>query len=128
MMRIAKATVLTLLLLLAALWPCMPASAEGESTTVMIYMCGSNLETQYGLASADIDEILGAGFDTAYTNVVMMLSGSKSWDMGYDPAQTHICEIGRRGLLELQTLDSLNMADSDTLAYFLKIHLIHLIT
>ena len=34
--------------------------AAGKKLTLMIYMCGSNLESSYGSASLDIQEMLGA--------------------------------------------------------------------
>ena len=40
------------------------ANSEGnrQKLTLMIYMCGSNLESGFGAASADIEEIKAAGF------------------------------------------------------------------
>ena len=37
------------------------AETGARKLTLMIYMCGSNLESQYGSATADIQEMLDAG-------------------------------------------------------------------
>ena len=49
-------------------------SSQGArfKTTVMIYLCGSNLESQFGAATKDLYEILRSGFDEKCTNVVVM--------------------------------------------------------
>ena len=61
------AFVLLLVVFLAASGSVASAAAgdlEGRQLTLMIYMCGSNLESQYGSASADIMEMLNAGNDS----------------------------------------------------------------
>lgn len=120
MMRAVKRA-LAALLCACVLLPCAPAGAqEAASTTVMIYMCGSNLESQYGMASADIEEMLSAGFDAERTTVLLMLGGAQRWDMGFDADSTSICEIGRRGLRVLEARERMNMGEAQTLSYFLN--------
>ena len=48
------------------------------SCTIFIYMCGSNLESQYGLASENIDELLGADIPDS-TTVVIETGGTSRW-------------------------------------------------
>ena len=57
----------------------------------MVYMCGSDLESNYGAATRDINEIINAGFDTDYTNVIIMAGGSEQWANGFDVDKTNIC-------------------------------------
>lgn len=40
-----------------------PQQAEAGTKTVMIYMVGSDLESQYQAASTDIEEMLDSGYD-----------------------------------------------------------------
>ncbi len=105
-----------------SLFPGPDVHAGGVSATVMIYMCGSNLESEYGLATSDIFEIQSSGFDKKDNNVVMMLSGSRQWEgFGIDASKTNICEIGEQGNLRiLSSEDSRNMADGETMKYFLN--------
>lgn len=89
-------------------------------TTVMVYMCGSDLESRFGAASADITEMLKARFDTRYTRVLLMLGGAKRWTLGFDADTTTIIELGSKGLRKVWSSDEvLSMAESTTLTLFL---------
>lgn len=94
-----------------------------ESTTVMIYLCGSDLETQAEQATLDMYEIMEAT-DSEALNVVMVTGGSSDWSSenpyvdeksNYyvtctaDGVDTVPCENG-----------SANMAESDTLTTFIQ--------
>ncbi|MCQ2437628.1 MAG: clostripain-related cysteine peptidase, partial [Clostridia bacterium] len=117
-LNMKRALLLLLVLLLA-----MPAVtfAAPRTTTVMIYMCGSDLESRHGAASADIAEMLASGFDTSAVNVILMLGGSTEWELGFDPEVLTIAEIGRRGLRTVQTMDAMDMGDPATLKLFVEI-------
>lgn len=114
-----KRTLAALLILLAAL----PALARGEAPqrklTLMIYMCGSNLESGYGSASADLQEIQTAGFDAAQTTVLVMTGGTTRWATGYDPGETRIMEVGRRSRV-VQRNDPVNMGSAAALTQLLR--------
>ena len=45
------------------------AYASAETTTVMVYMCGSNLETLYSAATTDVQEIQYSGLNSSQTTV-----------------------------------------------------------
>ncbi len=96
------------------------ASSENE-ICVMIYMCGSNLESEYGAATSDLEEILSAGFDTDRVHVLIMAGGSASWNMGFDPSQLSVLEVGKRGLKTIWTDEASNMGDSSSLKQLLDI-------
>ena len=51
----------------------------GDAWTIMMYICGSNLESENGLASMDIDEILSVNGQPDDINIIMETGGSKSW-------------------------------------------------
>ena len=98
-------------------------SSQGArfKTTVMIYLCGSNLESQFGAATKDLYEILRSGFDEKCTNVVVMAGGTKTWQCGFDSKKTSILEIHRTGMRVVwQSEKVLNMAESETLSTFLS--------
>ncbi|MBR4358990.1 MAG: clostripain, partial [Clostridia bacterium] len=66
-----------ILLMITAFAFCPAEGAEQKRTlTLMIYMCGSNLESGSAAASADFQEILNAGFDENIT-VLIMTGGSR---------------------------------------------------
>ena len=52
--------------------PLWTISASAESTTVMVYMCGSNLESRKGAATKDIQEMLTSGFDAEQVHVMLL--------------------------------------------------------
>ena len=51
----------------------------GTVETVMIYMVGSDLESYYGNASLDMNEMEAAGVDTAHNNVIVYAGGASKW-------------------------------------------------
>ena len=67
--------VLLLCLLLAGI-------ACAEKTTLMVYMCGSNLETEYALASRDLQEMMNSGYDRTSTEILILAGGSRKWATG----------------------------------------------
>ena len=96
-----KLRLLLAALLLAALCLALPLCARAESPrklTVMVYMCGSNLESGYGSASADLEEMLASGFDSEQISLLVMTGGTEGWVLGFDPATLTINVIGRRGV------------------------------
>ena len=109
---------LCLLLCAAALLCAFSAAAQEGVTekalTLMIYMCGTNLESQYGSATADIQEILASGVDTRAVNVVMMTGGAQSWQLGLDPEQITVSDVVRGQLRTAWQGDAMNMGEPDT--------------
>ena len=111
--------------LILALILCIPvfcAQAEAPvTTTVMVYMCGSNLESQYGLATNDINEMIQSRFTPRITNVVLMTGGSSEWVSDqFDPERSGIYQLRGSSAIPLAEGPSRNMGQSDTLSYFLN--------
>ena len=99
------------------------AGSRAESRrklTVMIYMCGSNLESAYGSASADLDEIRAALSGVPDVTVLVMAGGSEKWSTGYDPELCSFIEIGARGTRTIRTEDRKSMGSGETLAELLR--------
>ena len=113
---------IVLLLALCLLAGGSAAAGEGApvTTTVMVYMCGSNLESQYGLATVDIFEMMDSGYDSRYTDVVLMLGGSSRWELdAFDSGRSSISQIRGSGLKEIWTGEGMNMGSGETLRMFL---------
>ena len=85
-LRKMKSGLLTLAALILLL-PLFRGSGRAESMrrrlTLMVYMCGSNLESQYGSASADYLEMTEAGVE-ADVSVLVMMGGSSDWKIAVD--------------------------------------------
>ncbi len=83
--------------------------STAESVTVMVYMNGSNLETDDGSATEDISEMLDANYSDN-VNVVVQTMGTKDWQ-NYGISSTH----SQRYLLQEDSLllvdDSLTQLD-----------------
>ena len=92
-----------------------------DKYTLMVYMCGSNLESDGGYASADIEEMLKATIADE-VNVVVYTGGAKRWfDYGISSKTNQIYTIKNHKLtLAKDNLGLQNMADPNTLASFMK--------
>lgn len=90
-----------------------------NGSTLMIYMCGSNLESQQGLAGKNIDELLSAEVGDDF-NIVIQTGGAKTWkdhDISNSKAQRYLIKNGELQLID--TFENKNMGDAATLADFL---------
>ncbi len=96
--------------------PLEPASGNNSNRklTIMVYMCGSNLESLNGAASNDIQEMKNAGISDDIS-LLVMVGGSKYWSMGFDTAETVIYEISSKGSRIVKTFDKKNMGSQKTL-------------
>ena len=95
-----------------------------KTLTVMVYMCGSNLETLSGSATADINEMLQSNFDADRVNLVVMAGGSRRWDKDLRSGEAGTIEFFRKkGALKKKLLrpeSDVNMGDPETLAGFIR--------
>ncbi len=89
--------------------------------TLMIYMCGSNLESDGGYASADIEEMLKATLSNEI-NVLIYTGGARRWyDFGISNKTNQIYKIDNHKLkLVKDNLGLQNMSASGTLSSFLS--------
>ncbi len=92
-----------------------------DKYTLMIYMCGSNLESDGGYASSDIEEMLKSTLADE-VNVLIYTGGAKRWyDFGISNKSNQIYQIKDHKLnLIKNDLGLKSMAESDTLIEFLK--------
>ena len=89
--------------------------------TLMVYLCGSDLETRYGLATRDLLEIRDACRGNDAVTVLVMAGGSSIWHGNlFSPEETCLCEIGSRGMRIVGRQPSMNMGEAETLADFLR--------
>lgn len=54
-------------------------NVKEQSRTIMVYMIGSDLESETAAASLDITEMKDAVFDTKHTRVLVYTGGAKKW-------------------------------------------------
>ena len=93
--------------------------ASAKSATVMVYICGSDLESGYGAASADIEEMLEADLGDN-VNVVLETGGASEWSFSSeaDPStrQRWVLEDGEASLVQDAGEDT--MLDEDEVTDF----------
>ncbi|MBQ9437390.1 MAG: hypothetical protein IJU50_03585 [Lachnospiraceae bacterium] len=97
------------------------AGTDAKSATIMVYMNGSDLESQAGLASGDISEMVASGAGEN-VHIVIQTMGTRKWQhygISAKTAQTY--EI-RDGALQLvrDNLGQLDCTDSQTLSEFVR--------
>ncbi len=101
------------------------APGKGDETafdaTLMVYVVGSDLESNSGSASADILEMLNSGCDFTRKNILVMTGGAKAWNRstGISASQPEIYQLGRRGLSRVSSFPAASMGAAETLAGFL---------
>jgi hypothetical protein len=88
--------------------------------TIMVYLCGSDLETESGMATADINEMLYATISSK-VNIIVETGGAKSWNNSVISNKTN--QRYQATADGLKVLDSnvgrKSMTDPDTLRDFI---------
>jgi hypothetical protein len=90
-----------------------------DTATVMVYMIGSDLETEDGAASSDIQEMLDARADNI--NIVIQTGGAEEWEnenIGDGVTERHAVVNGN--LTRVMELGSTPMSVSSSLTDFIK--------
>ncbi|MCH5185946.1 MAG: hypothetical protein J1F64_07455 [Oscillospiraceae bacterium] len=91
-----------------------------DITTIMIYMCGSDLETEGKAASADIKEILNAETGNN-VNVVIQTGGSIKWHTDGIKADTaQRFDVTDHRLVLIEDLESNDILTADALSEFIS--------
>lgn len=100
--------------------PVIQTNGEIVGRTIMIYMIGSNLESDSGLATEDIKEFLEAD-SSDDVNIVLQTGGAKSWKYeGIEAGKVQRFKVEDNNLVELDKLGSLSMVETDTLTDFIE--------
>ena len=96
------------------------ASKNGKRT-IMIYMVGSNLESEYGAATSDLLEMSESGADFSNINLIVYTGGAKTWrTSAISNDENAIYEVNASGITKVSTYTKTKMGDSNTLLTFLN--------
>jgi hypothetical protein len=91
------------------------------TTTVMIYMMGSDLEVKSGAGTSDLEEIVASGVDLSKTTVLVYAGGSPKWHNELaDPDKHTLLQLKEGGFEQVTQLEALSMGESQCLSNFLK--------
>ena len=89
--------------------------------TILIYMCGADLESGSGLASMDLDEILSVDNQPDDINIVIETGGSKKWKKyNIDAKALSRYHVENKSLVLDEKLAKDNMGKQSTLESFLN--------
>ncbi len=93
--------------------------AHSPRQTILVYMVGSDLETQNGAASADLEEIRTSGVDTKEANIVVLTGGSLKWQTDIPATANTTYYLDGQRWETIDRAESANMGDAQTLSRFL---------
>jgi hypothetical protein len=97
------------------------AGGGQDTVTLMVYMCGTDLESKHGMASSDLSEMAAAKFGDN-VNLIVYTGGCKQWQTsGISSTANQIYQVTGGRLKRLVENDgSKVMTDPATLSAFIK--------
>jgi len=95
--------------------------AYGRDDTWLVswYICGSDLESEYGAASADLEELMEAELPPN-VRVLILAGGTQEWQNDTFTRPLNLYLYDADGLHELERMNDADMGDPQTLAHFLR--------
>ena len=92
-----------------------------DKVTLMVYMCGTDLESRSGMATSDMQEMLNAGVGQN-VNLLVYTGGCNGWKNNVISSRTNqIYQVTDKGLNCLEKdLGKRAMTDPDTLSWFIR--------
>ena len=92
-----------------------------DTATVMVYMCGTDLESRSGMGTADLQEMLAAKFGDS-VRVLVYTGGCTGWkNSQVSSAVNQVWQVRDGGLVCLERdLGSVSMTDPATLTWFIR--------
>ncbi len=88
--------------------------------TIFVYMCGSDLESDGGLATMDLQEMID-GAQSDRVKFVVQTGGANAWDNDLvDDSLAQRFVIENQNMVEVEAAEGANMGSANTLAEFLE--------
>ena len=120
-----KVIVITLLLVIIALLGARAvqiyAFSGPSSRTIMIYMDGNNLESDYGIATSDLESILPSQVDLNHINVLVYTGSTKKWKNDYiSNEENAIFQLDNSGFKKIESYAKKSLSSADTFSSFLN--------
>ena len=93
-----------------------------DTATIMVYMCGTDLESRSRMATMDLSEMIGANIDESKVRVLVYTGGCSNWRNNIVSSSTNqIYQVAAGGLRAIQqNLGSSAMTDERNLGAFIK--------
>ena len=95
---------------------------QKDDHTVLIYICGADLESKNSLATGDIQEILKVSNQPDDVNIVIETGGASSWASTYGISSTNLerYHVSGKSLVKDESLTYASMGSSSTLRSFIE--------
>ena len=91
-----------------------------DSWTVLVYICGSDLESWGGSATTDIKEMVAAGTNEN-VNIILQTGGATEWqDFNIKSNKIERYIVKEDGIEKIQSLKNASMAEASTLSDFVE--------
>ena len=97
------------------------SDSKSQPVTIMVYMCGADLESKSGMATSDLQEMASADLGDN-VNVIVYTGGASSWKNSIVSNQTtQIYQVTSGGLRRLESdMGNVSMTKSSTLTSFIN--------
>lgn len=125
--KIAIIVGLSLIFLVLVIIALIPNSSTGtllsykpNKRTIMMYVVGSNLESDAKIVTAELDSINPSQIVLDNTNVLIYTGGTKKWHNFIKNDENAIYILTKNGFQKLATYPKKNMGDANTLTEFLN--------
>ena len=92
----------------------------GDTNTIMIYVVGSNLETDLGIVTADLNSINPQRIDLDKTHVLLYTGGTEKWHNFISNEDNGLYVLEKDGFKKLESQPQYNFGEPNTLTNFLK--------
>lgn len=107
------------LAVLFSVFPSVRAHSASPTVTVLLYMNGSDLESEYGAATQNLEQILSARTNPNVT-LLLQTGGTRSWNNDYiSPRRTQRFERSGDRFALVEVMDRVSVGEPDTLAEFI---------
>ena len=92
-----------------------------DEMTIMLYLCGTDLESRSKMATADLQEMLNADLSDKI-NLILYTGGCKQWQNNVLSSRTNqVWKLEKGGLRSLNdSVGNQSMTDPDTLSWFIR--------
>ncbi len=92
-----------------------------DEMTMMVYMCGTDLESRSGMATADLQEMINANLSDN-VNLLVYTGGCKGWrNSAVSSGTNQIWQVKDEGIACIEkNLGAVSMTDPDTLSGFIQ--------
>ena len=79
-----------------------PIGGGNDTVTVMVYMCGTDLESKYGMATSDLKEMMSANLSDK-VNIIVETGGCKQWKTnGISNSVNQIYKVQKGSMVRLE--------------------------